>query len=190
MHVTLQARRDARAKQDVAEESVFWITESNVDTKITEKLFEAPGHTTGLSYAFSNSLQYQTFVPTIFRMLTDEQYQNQANSPDNEDYMHAAKESDKEVMKRLLVENFVKESIGVASEREAYEDIVQVCLGIGICTGLHHASCPCTIHHAQYITPYTVHHIPCILHHFALPPIIRTSCRRRTLCISSTRSTC
>jgi hypothetical protein len=136
--VVKQKRLDAAVKA-LEVESQHWITLENVDDKITAALFDVAGTSTGLKTPFSDFMGFQTFVPSLKRMLTDNAYMN-GNAPfggessnkrsaidHNADELIEKLEElerQKTVLHRMSVENFLDASIEDGEERSKYKELL------------------------------------------------------------------
>lgn len=124
-HEALQKKREDLAVQDLVEESSTWITKDNIETKITDALFEIPGATTGLSTVWREHWNFQTYVPSIRRMFTDVDARAKSSSL-SERFADRSRdlEGDKLLMRRLYVEEFLNSSIESGEERAKFKDLV------------------------------------------------------------------
>lgn len=125
-HQALQKKREDLAVKDLIEESSTWITKDNIETKITDALFDVPGANTGLSTVWREHWNFQTFVPSIRRMFTDLDARTKSSSL-AERFAGRSRdlEGDKLLMRRIYVEEFLNSSIESGEERAKFKDLVE-----------------------------------------------------------------
>lgn len=121
----VEDRQVNAAVHDLIEESSSWITLENMNEKITEELFNTPGASTGYKTVQSHLWKYQTYVNSFHRMFTDSTYFAN-NTPEMAEAQRVEqKEEGKEVMHRVLLENFLNTLISTGEERAKFRNLIE-----------------------------------------------------------------
>mmetsp|Transcript_34614 Transcript_34614/g.32975 ORF Transcript_34614/g.32975 Transcript_34614/m.32975 type:complete len:307 (-) Transcript_34614:113-1033(-) len=118
---TVQEARHSRLVQDLVEEKDQWITNDNLNFKVTDNLFEQPT-TTGLVTRSSNLYRFQVIPMSMQRMMS-----NHGGSDSTENGLKERLEEKGQLAtaKKLMVAEFLETMIGTGAERNKYEEYVE-----------------------------------------------------------------
>lgn len=116
-----QLYRLSRAVSALNEESSNFVSEANLELKITPGLFEQPS-STGLTTKWSDMWRYEVMVPSLHRLRTDEYFQELWEER-QEEY---GEEVPSEASKKLKAVKFLNDMVGTAEERSKFEEMTQV----------------------------------------------------------------
>jgi hypothetical protein len=119
----LQERRIQEAKKAQQEEAHTYITQANMDGKITADLFTKPT-STGLVNKYSDYWRYHVLVPTISRYINDPFFHEDSEDGDGKDIVLTLPEDD-EVQHRIEAETFLHTMIDNPESREKFDDLVE-----------------------------------------------------------------